>query len=161
MRVVIPHTTIGDGVLEAVQGSWHELIELRDVSGSDESYWELLNELWGAGETFAIVEQDIVVGSSTLVTMAQCSRDWCAAPYPYFGGVPYMGLGCVKFTTAMMRQEPDLMTYAADVIYPGHDRKHWCTLDATIQRRLTTLGYPVHQHGGVHHQHLWPTHGCC
>lgn len=155
----MPFTALSDETDEALTNVRD--VELHDVSASDTSYFDLLQILWAAGEDFAIVEQDIVPRPATLASFERCPRAWCAAPYPYLGSPGYTGLGCVRFRGSLTRALPDLMEDVALHDYPGHSPRHWCTLDAAIQRELWKRGRQVCAgHPTVGHLHSVPTHGC-
>ena len=160
MRVVLPYTRVEDGVLEALDATGYP-VELRDVSGSDTDYWRLLSELWTAGQTFAIVEQDILVKPATLARLDECPQAWCAATYDYFQRPGYAGLGCVRFRAELLSEHPDLMDAVAEHEYDGHCSRHWCVNDAAMQRELWKRGRRVCLHAPVKHLHDRPTHGCC
>lgn len=160
MRVVCPITKVNPGVVTAFAYTRHP-IEFVDVSGSADSYWELLNELWTSGEGFAIVEQDIVVNSLTFEEFYNCPNGWCVAPYPYLNSQTYYGLGCASFRGSFTKLHPFVMDDVAKFCYPGHHEKHWCTLDAALQRTLGRLQlHPCRAHSPVGHLHTSPSHGC-
>jgi hypothetical protein len=160
VKVVVPFTSLSPETSYA-------LFDAReDYTGSyvgtdDEAYFRLLERLWTAGEDFAIVEQDIVVEPDTLESFRACPHSWCCAPYPYLKGV-YSGLGCVRFRSELMRRLPDLMERVAIRANELHPPKHWCTLDAWVQRTMAAAysQRPCQRHKPVGHLHRRPTHGC-
>lgn len=161
MKIIVPYA-IGGLSPETVLALGERLdIEFRDVSADITAYFDLLEQLWAAGEHFCVVEQDIVVRAGTLASFEACANPWCAAPYPYLGSGAYAGLGCARFRTSLMEKHPDLMDLVALHDYDGHSPKHWCTLDAAIQRELWKAGeHACTSHLPVGHLHDWPTHGC-
>jgi hypothetical protein len=170
MRVIFPYTAdhLQIGALKALLKYWPSA-ESVDVSGSDTSYWELLDYLWDEGETFSIVEHDIEVKQNSLSELAQCPELWCVVPYGYYLG-QFSGLGCCKFDKKLLKEFPDALTmiaawseeYTGD---PGHTPKHWCRLDGWLRIFLEDRGQSLHIHGGIL-RHLGkdkngsPTHGC-
>lgn len=158
MKVVVPYSKVSQETVVSLGGHHAEFI---NVSDSDTTYFDLLNELWGAQETFAVVEQDIVVTPGVLESFDECAHTWCAAGYPYLGSTGYRGLGCCRFRASLMIADPTLMDRVALHEYEGHCRKHWCVLDASIQRELWAVGRRVcTAHGDVGHLHDRPSHGC-
>lgn len=158
MRVVCPHTHVSAETVKALRGFRVEFI---DVSSSDTAYFDLLAGLWADAADFAVVEQDIVPTVGTLPSFARCSGLWCAAPYPYLGSKTYAGLGCARFRAGLMTAHPDLMDAVALHDYEGHFPRHWCTLDAAIQRELwKRRRHACCNHTPVGHLHDWPSHGC-
>ncbi len=165
MRVVVPFTEMAPATaaaLDATSAPW----EAVDVSSDDESYWRLLRDLWADSETFLIVEHDIVVRPSTVVEMAMCPSQWCAARYPYFNG-NHAGMGCAKFGTSLLRALPDAIGEIGDRFDGSHPRRHWCRLDAWLTRLLHQRGIPLcTNHAPVGHVRSFPgtvkpSHGCC
>lgn len=107
---------------------------------SDDSYWELLNERWVEGDTFVVVEQDIVIERDTIEELTECDNDWCASPYRYRGHDDSFGLGCTKFGYRLIERHPDLFATVAKMSDDRHPPKHWCRLDMWTYRVLTARG---------------------
>lgn len=165
MRVVVPFTTLAPGVAAALDATgW--LWESVYVGASDEDYWDLLASLWADGDTFAIVEHDVLVEPGTLDELNDCSSQWCGFAVPYFNG-PYPGLACAKFGSGLIGMKPNALQEVAAISDPAHPPKHWCRLDAWLQYRVLPatgarrcihpqiLGH-VRPHDGVPR----PSHGC-
>lgn len=130
-------------------------------STDDESYWRFWSDLWAVGESVIVVEHDIVPSGDALAELVTCDGDWCAQPYPYFVGA-YHGLGCVKFTSELMRQTPNLWERVAGMSDPGHPPKHWCRLDGWSQQVLNQSGLVMCRHQTLvgHGNSDKPSHGC-
>lgn len=122
------------GALIATGRRWSTV----DVSSSDHAYFDLLSELWSEWEDFVIVEHDVVVSEAALVSLEECPSDWCCCPYPYGRGT-IVGLGCTKFTAALMEKIPDLLDLVGHLSDETHAPKHWCRLDVWIQRAIADL----------------------
>lgn len=121
--------------------------------GDDEAYWRLLADLWAAGETFTIVEHDISPTPDALASFDDCPGDWCACPYPYLNLRDPVGLGCVRFRTALMSRQPDLMEVVACMSDAAHPPKHWCRNDAWMTETLLQRGEPrCSSHPWVEHR---------
>ncbi len=111
--------------------------------GSDRlGYWALLRDLWAKGESFTLVEHDVVPHAAALRELAECDMAWCAFPYAVGDGMLVTALGCTKFGAALIERHPNLLT--------GIARAHrdWQSLDAIIVGSL-------HQRREVEHVH-WP-----
>lgn len=134
-----------------------------DVSGSESNYWDLMHQLWASGETFVIVEHDIVVGGASVQLMLECSHLWCACSYPYFMG-PYAGLGCTKFEGSLTQAYPHAMDQVGQMFDEQHPMKHWCRIDHWLWTVLHQVGLGRHVHDGTGVGHMdvqsLSTHGC-
>lgn len=156
--VYVPFTTIAPGVREALEATGWEWTEVY-VGGSDQAYWEQ----WSMGKSFINVEHDVIVRPDTFDVLAACSRQWCAPLVPYYDG-EYPSLACVKFDAALLSAHPYAMRKAGTVCDDRHLEKHYCRLDAWLQRSLD--GEPRHSHQPpLGHWRpypgpLWPSHGC-
>ena len=158
-RVVVPFIDVSPETREALAGIDAEYV---DVSSSDDAYWNLLSELWASGADFTVIEQDIVVWPDTLQGFVNCPNSWCSAPYSYLDSLTYAGLGCCRFRAEIMRIYPDLMDAVALHDYEGHGPKHWCSIDAAMQRELWKRNeFACTHHATVGHLHSTPTHNCC
>ena len=172
MRIVYPFTEEG-----YTPESWESLvdegnrIEAVNVGGSDSVYGELLVELWEKGETFLVVEHDIILPAGIVAEYKACDEEWCSSPYAYFdmpvttsGG----GLGCTKFSSGLMARWPTMMRRAMEIPYTGHAPWHWCGCDWRTYTALRAGGlgaseWPAerHQtHTEVKHRAGKCSHGC-
>ena len=164
IRVVCPFTAIKPGVAEALDATgiaWEAI----DVSGSDSSYWELLDSLWTAGETFIVVEHDVIVRPDTLDYLRYCPQsDVCTYPIPYFWSPQAVGMACNKFGSTFIARHPDLMAQAAEMSDEQHPPKHWCRQDQWIQTLIRPEVYHVHLPPLAHYREpgksLTSSHGC-
>lgn len=163
MRIIVPHVgTVDPEVSDALMRAGAELdLETVDVSGSERAYFDLLCSLWADGQTFAIVEHDIIVNRETLLNLAYCDEDWCACPYEYLDTQTY-GLGCTKFTSSLIARNPKAMIRVGVLSDAWHPKRHWCRLDAWLQGViLPNAGETLHKHETpVTHLGRGCAHGC-
>lgn len=170
MRVVCPYTEMTVACRMALDASGYdwEPVKMTD----DFTYGRMLADLWSYGETFCIIEQDVVVQPGTLAEMDGCQERWCAYPTGYMGSYLW-GLSCVKFGAGLLARYPNAVIEANQIdIPPLHPPGHWCTRDHCLQRMVLEQKYreqfhrhwvegenPCLQHrdGG---QDIWPSHGC-
>lgn len=158
MRVVAPYTKKRPEVLRALAGSGREL---RNVAKADMAYYWLIAGLWGDGDTFAVVEHDIVVEPGTLAAFEACPSEWCASPYPYRLTGMYAGLGCCRFRGSLIARHPDALEVVARMSDAKHPPGHWCRLDGWLRSVLEQRGEQMCLHEPVAHLGSnWPTHGC-
>lgn len=137
-------------------------VQARYVGDSDRAYYDLLCELWAAGDSFILVEHDIAVGPATLHELAWCDNDWCACPFDYGQyGLTY-GLGCVKFSAELIARNPTALIKVGVMSDPSHPRRHWCRLDAWLQGVvLPNAGEQMCRHDTpVLHLGAGNSHGC-
>jgi hypothetical protein len=163
MKVICPHTRIAPQTriaLDACGYPWQPA----DVSGRDTAYTELLQKLWRHGETLTIVEHDIVPRAGAMAELEACERPWCAFTYPLTlarGGILHAGLGCVRFSAALLEHYPTAVDDTLAEHTEVHPTGHWCALDHRLARALTRLGAAQHVHTPpVGHLHPVPSHGC-
>ena len=160
MKVYCPHARILPETRAALDHSGYEWIAA-DVTGSDTAYTELLQKLWRVGETFAIVEHDIVPWRGALEQLDECPRDWCSFDYP-FGGSMHAGLGCARFRDSLLAAYPTAVDDTLGEATEIHPRGFWCNLDDRLTRALSRFGAAKHVHTpAVGHLHPYPSHGCC
>jgi len=159
VRVVVPCTDLRPETAAALAraGVPYGIVRM----DGDDAYWRLLASLWAAGETFAVVEQDIVIGPGTLQALEACPGGWCAFGYPYLSAQAYYGLGCTKFAAPLLARVPGAMERVAVMYDEGHPPKHWCRLDAWLTQVLTASGEKRCEHTPpAGHLHRYPAHGC-
>lgn len=160
MRVVVPYTKLRIETARALDASGYAWEPVKMTH--DESYWELLADLWAARETFVIVEHDVVIEPGSLRELDECDTWRCSIPIEYMNG-PYAGLGCTKFDARTIAARPNALERVAGMSDATHAPKHWCRLDAWLQAVLA--GLPLHIHSGVlDHMRdtatISPSHGC-
>lgn len=160
MKVYVPYTNLAEGVVSALEASGYAYTPVW-VGGDSTDYWSLLSDCWSNGETFAIVEHDIVVRPESLAELDTCPYEWCSFGAPYFCGV-YHGLGCVKFTANLIARHPNALDKVAAYHDEGHPSKHWCRLDAWLQDRVLASEYRHRHETVLEHakKELVPSHGC-
>lgn len=162
MRVYVPVAKLLPGVepvFAAIRAAGADPFDVCLVDDTD--YWCLLAELWSKGHGFAVVEHDVVIAPDTLDRFDACSNDWCAQRYEYFVG-PYAGLGCMRFSAALIARNPDALRRVATMSDPTHPARHWCRLDAWLQQVLSAARETLCIHEGTL-EHLGgtvPSHGC-
>jgi hypothetical protein len=133
-------------------------------SGDDAGYWTAMHKWWEIGESFVVVEHDIVVRRDTIAELKDCDEPWCAWPVDYLGG-PYHGLGCMKFRAELMREVPGAIDRVGEFESTDHPRRHWCAIDARLQAVLRSFNFDMHKHVGPALTHLdhdgeHSRHGC-
>ncbi len=143
--MVVPFATASP-MLPAVrialrQDGWEP--EYRHMAG-DGSYHDLLRECWRGGETFAVVEHDIVCWPGALQELANCEEQWCTLPYYCSVGWIVDGLGCVKFGESLLALYPEFLNEP----FPSCCRhtRHYCGLDRLVAHRFEALGMKPHVH---------------
>jgi len=161
-HIVVPYTRLKDGVLEPLLTEGID-IDLRYVGSDDEAYWRLLRELWAQGNSFTIIEQDVVVDGGTLRSFNACPNGYCGAGYAYLGSQSYVGLGCTRFRAEFIAEFPNLIEQAGEYHDASHPCRHWCVCDASMQFILRDhRRFACANHGTVEHLGpCTPTHGCC
>lgn len=165
MFVIVPYVDLQPQTIDALSASGHDWDPMY-VGWSDRAYWSVLAAMWDLGETFAVVEQDVIIEPDTLTRLEQCDRPWCAHATPYLHG-QHVGMGCVKFGASLIAADPLAMQKVGEMFDLKHPAKHWCRLDAWLQTMtLPFTGIERHVHPQVlGHVRAYdgvpqPTHGC-
>jgi hypothetical protein len=110
----------------------------------EDHYFRLFEKLWSNGETFTIVEHDIVVWPGAIPQLESCPEPWCTFPYYCSVGWIKDGLGCTKFSAEFIGSHPDFLKEPFPVCCP-HTR-NYCGLDRLIAHRMNELGMQPHVH---------------
>lgn len=162
MYVLAPYTTHHPEAAAALSGTDHDVHHVRLEPHRARDYFDVLADVWQAGETVAIVEHDIVVHATALDDLSACPHDWCAFPYQYMEHERHYGLGCVKFSADLLARCPDAMRRVGVLRDPTHPPRHWCRLDAWLQGVvLPSMGETMHKHDTpVRHLGHGNSHGC-
>jgi hypothetical protein len=116
------------------------------IMEDDFAYGRLLTELWNQGETFIVVEHDIVPWLGALEHLAACPQPYCAFPYRIGGGIG-AGLGCTKIAGSLLRK------------LGAHDFSavRWDLLDGKVSDAIAAAGRTtMHLHfPPVTHMHVY------
>jgi hypothetical protein len=137
--------------------------QLKDVSGSDDAYFDLLQAWWASSEEdLIILEHDIEPTPEFVQEILDCHRLWCAAMYTFEDRYLY-GLGLTKFNRRVRAAVPDLFEQIALLSDGHHPSKHWCRLDAHMQNTLSMQsGEAAHLHeGAIVHTNPIRSHVAC
>jgi hypothetical protein len=110
MRVVISHTKRLPAVEAGAPGA-----EWYDVSADEHAYWRLMCDLWADGESFLIVEHDVVCRPDVIEQVEECPEPWCSFGYldmchPECQEAWANQLGCTRFRAELIRATPDAVS---------------------------------------------------
>ncbi len=111
---------------------------------NDQSYYRLLAGLWGKGESFTVIEHDIVVWPGAVQELANCPHSICSLPYYCSVGWIKDGLGCTKFSSKVMKQYPNFLNRPFPTCCQHTD--NYCGLDRLMAHRAQELGIDFHVH---------------
>jgi hypothetical protein len=138
-------------------------VQVFDVSGSDEQYYEVLRDVWNIGESFITIEHDIEVSSDMLARLFLCSHLWCAHSYRIYWGdlmstyPGSAGLGCARFDRRLIAKYPNLFDddIPSSTYDNGRDGRFWMNLDGALSHWLKgPYRETVHRHKpDVTHHH--------
>lgn len=149
MRVIVPHLadSVEPATYRAVKlwpGVEFHTIDAADVTG----YCRLLQQVWADGETFAVVEHDVVPHASVYYDFVHCPAPYCAFPYAWKTQIG-PALGCTRFRAELLERAPDAMDRVAAMPSNWGPAGHWQQVDVFLMRRVLRDVY-----GEVPHVHL-------
>lgn len=153
VQYYVPYTGVQPGVVEAAPAGtiWVE------VSTSDVAYHEALSRIWAQGETFAVLEHDIICRPDIVHAFEDCPELWCTYGYeemchPQCREAWANALGCTRFRSELMGAVPD----ALSSIPPG-PLTDWHNVCDGLGNNLRAAGFTHHWHEPhVTHTH-WAT----
>lgn len=127
-------------------------VEYVDVSRIDTAYSELVCDLWRQGESFAIVEHDIVVRPDVLEAFVTDTAPFIAYPYAWTTNIG-PALGCDRWSSDFLAAYPTAAEEAANV-QGAYGRGHWREFDYWLIRlileerygQVPKLGLPPVEH---------------
>ena len=128
MRIIFPYTKRIDEVIEALPPNTNEFF-----MNDSHSYPDLLQAMWDIGESFVIVEHDVV--APDLSEIMECPEDWCA--YGYKDDAESF-LGCVKISKKIIETIPHVWRLMPNRV--------WNLCDVHFKDVATKAGFTVHQH---------------
>ena len=124
---------------DGIQASFVQMVD-------EDSYFQLFECLWdrGKGDSFTIVEHDIVTWPGAIAEIESCPEQWCTFPYYCSVGWIVDGLGCTKFGRDLIASHPDFLKPP----FPPccQHTRHYCGLDRLIAHRMQELGIKPHVH---------------
>jgi hypothetical protein len=147
VNVVIPYTPLKEiagqprGLSRATEAFGRRVgARFVDVSGSDFAYFELLKELWAAGESFIYVEHDVVPEQGLLPDLWECPEPYCTP-----------GISCeviAKFGADLMQKWPGLIDEMGltSVCPPVTGPINWGSVTLVLASELTRRRVEPHPH---------------
>jgi hypothetical protein len=132
--------------------------EFADVSGSDMAYGELVARLWSAGQSFLLLEHDVLAGPKLLKAMWACPEPWCAGFAWRYTSPLHPGEDRPRRPTREKEFALFLNKFSADLIHQtpniiGAFRGlRWTQIDLRLLPMLKGSATPC-QHGPVVHLH--------
>lgn len=113
--------------------------------GHKHAYGDLLAEFWNRGDSFILLEQDVLPWPGALTEMWNCPKSWCAMPLVVHQCVNETNLGCVKFGKEFIETFPDLWKS-----YPRNDIFDWRSLDSWLYQQLEPDRHHRHSPPAIH-----------
>lgn len=105
-----------------------------------------MERLWRDGETFCLVEHDVVPTPLMLARLEACPEPWCSHCYadPGYPRLPMLGL--CRFSRALLARRTEVGVHVLRT--DGHRTRTvgWRSLNETLVRHLTAHGEPWHRH---------------
>ena len=156
MRILVPSAdiTTDTGILTrpapetraALTADGRDPEYVRVGPGTDSAYFELLRAVWAKGESFIVVEHDLVPYPGAIAELEECDQPWCGKPYSLSTGVAGSCLGCTRFSAELLRAEPDAIEKTVILRQDVTARFHWSRLDSRLREVLEERGYFFHSH---------------
>lgn len=125
-----------------------------DVTGSPIAYFALLLAVWSLGESFALLEHDVVCRPDVIAAFEECPEPWCTYGYSDICHPGCMdawanALGCTRFSGEAVRAVPDAVS-----AIPA-DNWDWHNVCDGLGANLRAAGLKHHWHyPWVEHHHM-------
>ena len=139
--VYYPHTAVLPEIAEAapVNATWV------NVAASPLSYWAAMASWWERGETFAVVEHDVVARPDVFTSFEDCPEPWCLYGYgnmchPACQEAWRNQLGCTRFRAEIIAAVPDA------VLGMEPHLRDWHNMCDGVGNALRAAGYTHHWH---------------
>lgn len=127
-----------------------------NLAGSVNAYYAALSKWWARGETFAVLEHDVICRPDVVESFDACPELWCL--YAYDPECPCGNpdcreawrnmLGCTRFRKELMEQVPDAMSSVKPELWDWHN-----VCDG-LGNNLRAAGFTHHWHRpNVLHHH--------
>ena len=142
MKIIVPYTIV-HAALREVLDSLAIKVQFEYVGRNEGAYHALLSRLWLEGETFMIIEHDVLPVPGIVEEMWNCNNSWCGAQYIIGGGFMAHPLGFTKFDARMINAWPGLIDELP--------AKSWRVLDGKIYEAAYKAHLSLHPHGKVIH----------
>lgn len=137
MKLVVPYAPGRlNEYVPAVLSSYGHSPQFVELHG-DHGYSDLLKTLWAEGETFVLVEQDVLPWPGAVEELHNCVGLWCSCSYIHNGahGLYHM-LGCTKVSARLIGMLPHVWDKPV----------HWTRCDTHLYHEARALGQDPHPH---------------
>jgi hypothetical protein len=156
MRIVVPY--VGEPHPDtraalAEQAPEPGRVEYIDVGGSPTAYYELFVALWQAGQSFILIEHDIVIAPGTIDAFESCTQSWCSVSRGVGrDGRPLNLLSMHRLYRWQVGQlqcnrfRSDMMVGQANTCRLSVGLQHWGNFGKKLLIRLESRGQRPHIH---------------
>lgn len=125
-----------------------------DVSASNLSYFGALLDWWTRGESFAVLEHDVVARPDVIEAFETCPEPWCTYGYSTICHPTCMeawrnALGCTRFRSEIIAAVPNAVSSIPE------DGWDWHNLCDGLGNHLRAAGYSHHWHEPWVNHHSW------
>ena len=112
LAVLVPYVGPRRPEVEAGVPAWAEWV---DVSADGHAYWRTMCEWWERGESFLVVEHDVVCRPDVLEAVEACPEPWCTHPYTPICHWECQEawanmLGCTRFSASLIAACPQAVS---------------------------------------------------
>lgn len=128
-----------------------------DVSSSPTAYFGMLQEIWARGETFALLEHDVVCRPDVIAAMESRLEPWVSFGYSDICHVECMEawrdmLGCTRFRAELLEAVPDAVSSIPAEGRDWHELCNWLGGNLRAAGFSHAWGFPwvEHHHMGRH-----------
>lgn len=134
-----------------------------DVSFSPHAYYAALLWQWAKGETFMVLEHDVVCRPDVIASFDECPEPWCLYPYapecpcgnPQCREAWANALGCTRYRKELIEDVPDALTAIPRDMPDGLPCWEWHNVCDGLGAQLRAAGYTHHWHEpAVEHHRL-------
>jgi hypothetical protein len=148
MKVVTAYIAgaLREETLEALGEFWGlRKLDLHILDAKDQfAYGQIIQGYWERGETFMVVEPDIVIRKDVVDAFLHCECEYGCFPYPWLTDVG-PALGCTWFRSSFLKKYPEAMREVNET------RVMWNQIDVVLMRHVL-----ARKHGEQPHVHLPP-----
>lgn len=136
--IYVPYTLLAPEAVTALRGQRFDAVPMLD----DKAYVRFFEERWAKGETFVVVEHDVVVWPGAIDAMLACSHEWCAYGYAVDHDLEHDSfcafLGCAKISDGLIAALPR--------VWAEKSTRHWQDCDCHLTTYARARGFNVHMH---------------
>lgn len=143
MKILCPFVELEWPVEFMLRAEHPDDVVWADCRGNDNAYFQAVREMWNSGETFVIVEQDILPWPGAVKKIYECPHKFCINWTPHWQSLSDRDSEPWTYAHGLVKYGQDLIHEIPNWFNDYQESQHWSQFDWNL---VKTYQNQIHYH---------------